>query len=201
MELISCHNSGPSKTRPATTRKVAASNQLKQELRNPSRLIRIRSSTPFNVSGNGIDGDVDFSNEDRRTENMIIFPKCLIGGRVRHFSRFSRSGLPNRRHDPIPLYLNPADGASPGLPRFTQRRGFHPLNSFSSHCSRTLITDLHPNRCEDTSTMHYRELRQSPETNAFPAANFSPLFDNIWPRSAHPQVHAKSQNFPLSPIF
>jgi hypothetical protein len=36
----------------------------------------------------------------------------------------------NPRHDPIPLYLNPADGASPGLPRFTQRRGFHPPNFF-----------------------------------------------------------------------
>jgi len=51
-----------------------------------------------------------------------------------------------------------------------------PLRSsqlFSSHFSRTLITDLHPNRCEDTSTVHHRELRQSPETNAFPDANFS----------------------------
>jgi hypothetical protein len=35
------------------------------------------------------------------------------------------------------------------------------------------ITDLLPNRCEDTSTVHHRELRQSPETNAFPDANFS----------------------------
>ena len=78
-----------------------------------------------------------------------------------------------------------------------------PLRSsqlFSSHFSRTLITDLHPNRCEDTSTVQHRELRQSPETNAFPAANFSPLFDNIWPRSAQPQVHAKQQNSMLSPI-
>ena len=41
------------------------------------------------------------------------------------------------------------------------------------------ITDLLPNRCEDISTVHRRELRPSPETNAFPAANFSPLFDNI----------------------
>src|ERR1017187_4261823 len=72
---------------------------------------------------------------------------------------------------------------------------------FSSHFSRSLITDLHPNRCEDTSTVHHREVRQSPETNAFPAANFSPLFDNIWPRSAPPQVHAKQQNSMLSPIF
>src|ERR1017187_8518163 len=58
-----------------------------------------------------------------------------------------------------------------------------------------------PNRCEDTSSVHHRELRQSPETNAFPAANVSPLFDNIWPRSAPPQVHAKRQNSTLSPIF
>jgi hypothetical protein len=63
------------------------------------------------------------------------------------------------------------------------------------------ITDLLPNRCEDASTVHHRELRQSPETNAFPAANFSPLFDNIWPRSAPSQVHAKQQNSTLSPIF
>src|ERR1039458_4834418 len=35
----------------------------------------------------------------------------------------------------------------------------------------------------------------------FRPANFSPLFDNIWPRSAHPQVHAKQQNSMLSPIF
>src|SRR5208282_3674918 len=79
-----------------------------------------------------------------------------------------------------------------------------PLRSsqlFSSHFSRTLITDLHLNRCEDTSTVHHRELPQSPETNAFPAANFSPLFDNIWPRSAPPQVHAKQQNSMLSPMF
>jgi hypothetical protein len=39
--------------------------------------------------------------------------------------------------------------------------------SFSSHFSRTLITDLHHNHCEDISTVHHRELRQSPETNAF----------------------------------
>src|SRR5208282_426217 len=45
------------------------------------------------------------------------------------------------------------------------------------------ITDMLPNRCEHTSTVHHRELRQSPETDAFPAANFSPLFDDIWPRS------------------
>jgi hypothetical protein len=50
-------------------------------------------------------------------------------------------------------------------------------------------------------TVHHRELRQSPETNAFPAADFSPLFDNLWPRSAHPQVHAKQKNSTLSPIF
>src|ERR1035438_6203675 len=50
---------------------------------------------------------------------------------------------------------------------------------FSSHLSRTLITDLHHNRCDDTSTVHHREVRQSPETNAFPAANFSLLFDNL----------------------
>jgi len=106
----------------------------------------------------------------------------------------------NPRHDPIPLYLNPADGASPGLPRFTQRRGFHPLNSFSSHFSRTVITDPHHNRCEHCSTVRHREIRPSPETNAFPAI-FPPLFDNIWQRRAPQQVHAKSQNLPLSPIF
>ena len=50
-------------------------------------------------------------------------------------------------------------------------------------------------------TVHHRELRQSPETNAFPAANFSRLFDNLWPRSEHPQVHAKRKNSTLSPIF
>src|SRR5208283_395800 len=42
----------------------------------------------------------------------------------------------------------------------------------SSHFSRTPITDLHHSRCEDTPTVHHRELRQSPETNAFPASNF-----------------------------
>jgi hypothetical protein len=30
-----------------------------------------------------------------------------------------------------------------------------------------------PNRCDDASTVHDRELRLSPETNAFPVANFS----------------------------
>jgi hypothetical protein len=47
------------------------------------------------------------------------------------------------------------------------------LPTFSSHFSRTLITDMHPNRCEDISTVHHPEVRPSPETNAFPAANFS----------------------------
>src|ERR1035438_2756978 len=74
------------------------------------------------------------------------------------------------------------------------------LQLFSSHFSRTLITDLLPNRCEDTSTVNHRELRQSPETIAFPATNFSPLFDNRWPRSAQPQVHAKQRKLTLSPI-
>src|SRR5271157_4441329 len=79
-----------------------------------------------------------------------------------------------------------------------------PLRSsqtFSSHFSRTLITEMRPNRCDDTSTVHHRELRPSPETSAFRAANFSPLFDNISPRSAPPQVHAKQQNATLSHIF
>src|SRR5208282_68774 len=106
----------------------------------------------------------------------------------------------NPRRDPIPLYLNPADGAPPGLPRFTQRRGFHPLNPFSSHFSRTAITDMHRNRCDDRSTVRHWGIRPSPETIAFPAI-FPPLFDNIWQRRATPQVHAKSQNLPLSPIF
>jgi hypothetical protein len=76
-----------------------------------------------------------------------------------------------------------------------------PLTFFHHKRDVRAITDLLPNRCEDTSTVHHRELRQSPETNAFPAANFSPLFDNIWPRSAPPQVHAKQKNQALSPIF
>jgi len=44
-----------------------------------------------------------------------------------------------------------------------------PLNSFSSHSSRTVITDPHHNPCEDTSTVRHREIRPSPETNSFPA--------------------------------
>src|ERR1039458_1499365 len=76
-----------------------------------------------------------------------------------------------------------------------------PSIPFSSHFSRTLITDPHPNRGEDTSTVHHRVLRQPPLTNSSPAVNFPQLFDNIWQRRAPPQVHAKSQNLPLSPIF
>ncbi len=38
---------------------------------------------------------------------------------------------------------------------------------FSSHFSCTPITDLYPNRCEDTSTVDHRGLCPSPETNAF----------------------------------
>jgi hypothetical protein len=93
----------------------------------------------------------------------------------------------------------PAHFAKAGIPHCQE-----PLRSsqlFSSHFSRTLITDMHHNRCEDTSTVHHRELRPSPETNAFLASNFSPLFDNIWPRPAPPQVHAKQQHSALSPIF
>jgi hypothetical protein len=32
---------------------------------------------------------------------------------------------------------------------------------------------------------------QSQETSPFPVSNFSPPFDNTWPRSAPPQVYAK----------
>jgi len=98
----------------------------------------------------------------------------------------------------------PLSSPSGSAPRHRVAPTPQPLRSsqlFSSHFSRTLITDLLPNRGEDTSTVHHRELRQSPETNAFPAANFSPLFDNKWPRSAPSQVHAKQQNSMLSPIF
>src|ERR1019366_1557790 len=44
-----------------------------------------------------------------------------------------------------------------------------PPLSFSSHFSRTLITAPHHNRCEHCSTVLHREIRPSPETNAFPA--------------------------------
>ena len=76
-----------------------------------------------------------------------------------------------------------------GIPHCQEPRRSSQL--FSSHFSRTLITDLHHTRCEDTSTVHHREVRQSPETNAFPASNLYVFFDNKWPRSASPQVHAK----------
>jgi hypothetical protein len=46
---------------------------------------------------------------------------------------------------------------------------------FSSHFSRTLITDLHSNHCEDIPTVHHREVRQSPETIAFSDENFRAL--------------------------
>ena len=62
---------------------------------------------------------------------------------------------------------------------------------FSSHFSRTLITDRRQNPCEDISTEHHRELCQSPETDTVPAANFCVLFDNKWLRTAPSQVHAK----------
>jgi hypothetical protein len=38
---------------------------------------------------------------------------------------------------------------------------------------------LHRNLGEDISTVHDRELRQSPETNAFPATEFSSLFEKM----------------------
>jgi hypothetical protein len=44
-------------------------------------------------------------------------------------------------------------------------------STFSSHFFRTLITDSRHNRCENISTVHHRELRPSPETNAFPASD------------------------------
>ena len=50
---------------------------------------------------------------------------------------------------------------------------------FSSHFSRTAITDVHQNRCDHPPTTHHREVRPSPETDAFPAPNLSPLFDNL----------------------
>src|ERR1039457_315479 len=84
--------------------------------------------------------------------------------------------------------------------RFTPTRGFHPPQLFSSHLSRTVITDPHHNRCEHCSTVLHREIRPSPETNAFPAI-FPPLFLNTSQRRALPQVHAKSQNLTLSPMF
>jgi hypothetical protein len=47
----------------------------------------------------------------------------------------------------------------------------------SSHFSRTVITDMHRNRCDDSSTVHHREVRPSPETSASSASNHR-LFDN-----------------------
>jgi hypothetical protein len=47
---------------------------------------------------------------------------------------------------------------------------------FSSHFSRTAITDLHHNRCEDSPTMLHREVRPSPEMDVFPASNFHRSF-------------------------
>jgi hypothetical protein len=48
---------------------------------------------------------------------------------------------------------------------------------FSSHFSCTAITDLHQNRCDDSSIVHHRGVRPSPETNASSASNHR-LFDN-----------------------
>jgi hypothetical protein len=77
---------------------------------------------------------------------------------VRHFSRTLRRACPEwSRRGRIPHCQEPLRSSQ----------------LFSSHFSRTLITDLHHNRCEDTSTVHHPELRLSPETNALPAANFS----------------------------
>ncbi len=44
-------------------------------------------------------------------------------------------------------------------------------------------------------------MRQPLETKPNSGLIFSPLFDNIWPRSAPSQVHAKWSNSMLSAIF
>ncbi len=70
IEVMSCHNSGPSRTRPATTSPVAASNQLKHDPLYASSPACMRSSIPLSVSGLGIGmGGID--GEDERTEAMI----------------------------------------------------------------------------------------------------------------------------------
>ena len=88
-----------------------------------------------------------------------------------------------------------APGACPELVegfRAFRNLGFRALSILGLHPARheadkffhhifpvPAITDLPPNQCEDASTVHHQELRPSPETNAFPDANFSPLFDNL----------------------
>ena len=70
---------------------------------------------------------------------------------------------------------------------------FHHIFLVRSSQTYTTVAAKIPRQCtiENCASLQRR----------LPAANFSPLFDNIWPRSAPPQMHAKKQNSMLSPIF
>ena len=55
--------------------------------------------------------------------------------------------------------------------------GQHP--SFHHILPVTAITDMHQNRCDDSTTMHHREVCPSQATNAFSASTFFVVsFDN-----------------------
>jgi hypothetical protein len=77
---------------------------------------------------------------------------------------------------------------------------------FSSHFSRTAITDLHHNRCNDSSTVD-REVRPSPEANASAVSNIfhGSLTTNETVTNSSgehaPEKARKPQNLPLSHVF
>src|ERR1035438_9434885 len=84
------------------------------------------------------------------------------------------------------------------LPPFAK---FRTTRLFSSHFSRTAITDLHHNRCDDSSTVHHREVRPSPETNASAVSNIfhGSLTTNETVLIAAVSTHPKSMQTAESP--
>jgi hypothetical protein len=104
---------------------------------------------------------------------------------ILHIKDISKAGGP----------FKPGFGLSGAVERWT------PPLPFSSHFSRTAITDLHHNRCQDSSTVHHREVPPVSRDERISGFEFSPLFLNLWHQPAHPQKHAKQQNLPLSPMF
>src|ERR1035438_5039601 len=76
---------------------------------------------------------------------------------------------------------------------------FHHIFLVRSSQTCTAIGAKIPRQC--TIENCARLQRRTHSSLRVPEESFSPLFDNIWPRSAHPQVHAKQQKSMLSPIF
>ena len=153
------------------------------------------------------------------------WPRSPTGVVIFQWHRPAGSSCPNRKNPIIPSSCRCSSSASPTscrLPRSARlpmalreiMEGpcrnhcrlpifFHHIFLVRSSQTCTIIGAKIPRRCtmQNCARLQRRTHFSLIVTEESAGRRFSPLFDNIWPQSAPPQVHAKQPKSMLSPIF